>query len=42
MKGVLKMKTWQKPVVSTMTTEEINSYIKAAATSDICLNMDFR
>lgn len=42
MKGALKVKTWQKPVVSTMTTEEINSYINAAARSELCLNMDFR
>lgn len=36
------MKTWKKPVVYMMTTEEINNHIRAAARSELCWGMDFR
>lgn len=30
------MKTWKKPVVKVMSTEELNNYIKVAAWSNMC------
>ena len=36
------MKTWKKPVVKAMTTEELNAYIKAAAWSEFCWSGVFR
>ena len=36
------MKTWKKPVVKVMSTEELNSYIMVAARSNLCWSMNCR
>ena len=36
------MKAWKKPVVTTFTSEELLSHVKAAARSTICAQVEFR
>ena len=36
------MKKWKKPVVKVMSAEELSSYIKAAAWSEMCISVVFR
>lgn len=36
------MKTWKKPAVATLKAKELSAYIRVAARTQICQNMDYR